>query len=578
MKKISINKKDLVPHIVEKILESEDDEILLVIPQDSEIKKSLSNFYLIKREAETAGKTVYVDSSDPEVIEMYEKAGVEIASSSNEGGDSRVMSDIVPSEHIKYGKQAKGKVRTFKLSKEIEEEEISEEIKSGESFWAKAEEESMNKKQFRIPEEIDELPQPEKRKWFGFIPSFRRTSSIVNVPKDKQEGERHKKKIHWHFGGKGKRVVILVFALVLFVVGAGWAVGAIWGRAEVSLSFKKTTWQYSGKITANKAFSKIDTVKGHLPAELFKQEKNVTRLFPASGTAQVSQKATAKILIYNAYSSSKQTLVASTRFSTPDGKIFRLNNTVVPGAGIKDGKIVPSSVETLITADMPGTDYNIGPFGKMTIPGFKNTPRYDGFYGAMPKQASGGFIGQKKVATDKDIVSAKDKTTQELKGALQVGFLNSRPQGFNVLDGASSVVITKMSVNKNTDADGNFSVFGEASFRALGFRDDDLKSFAEALMLKDFPIMKFIELKLDEQNIAADFVAGQVAFSISANGVLEPEFSGDELKPKIAGKPVNEARTLLIKLPELANAKISLWPFWLNDLPSNSYKIKVIWD
>jgi len=58
MKKISITRKDLVPRIVEKILESEDNEIVLLIPRDSEIKKSLYNFELIRREAEVAGKTM----------------------------------------------------------------------------------------------------------------------------------------------------------------------------------------------------------------------------------------------------------------------------------------------------------------------------------------------------------------------------------------------------------------------------------------------------------------------------------------------------------------------------------------
>ena len=65
----------------------------------------------------------------------------------------------------------------------------------------------------------------------------------------------------------------------------------------------------------------------------------------------MSQKAQGTLTIYNAYSSAPQTLVATTRFVTPDGKIFRLTNEVtVPGAKITNGQIVPSSINAPIAA------------------------------------------------------------------------------------------------------------------------------------------------------------------------------------------------------------------------------------
>ncbi len=544
MKKISINKKDSVPHIVERILESEDNEIILSIPRDSEIKKSLSNFELIKRETEVAGKTVSISSLDAEIVDMAYKARISTGSLSEENVGLRLISDIIPLKRAKEEKRETVKIRVPMPPREIEKEE---KLKLGKSFWAEAEKESETKKQFI--EKMDELPPPEEPE----------------------------KKTRRRFGGE--RIIVSAVALILLIFGAGWAAGALWGKAEISLSFKKISWQYSGKIIASKTISQIDATNGYLPAEVFSQPKNATRLFPASGVAQVSQKATAKILIYNAYSSSKQTLVAATRFSTPDGKIFRLDNTVVvPGAGIKGGKIVPSSIEASVTADKAGAEYNVGPFNKLPIPGFKGTPRYDGFYGVMSRQANGGFVGKKQVTTDQDVSSAKNKTSQGLKDALQGVFLNSLSPGFNILDGASSTSITKLVANKNTDAEGNFSIFGEASFRAIGFRDEDVKSLARILMLKDYPNMDFTDLKLDYQNVKPDFASGQLTFSLVANGILGPQFSANDLKSKIAGRPLSEARSTIIILPDLTNAKISLWPFWLNGLPQKTDKINVVWN
>lgn len=551
MKKISITKKDLVPRIVEKILDCEDSEIILSIPRDSEIKKSISNLELIRREAEVAGKTISISSLDAEVRELAARAGIATGATSEENTNVHTMSDIVPlKRRAKEEKHETVKSRAFKPQKETEvekkeEEEIEEDMKFGKSFWAKAEKESGNKKQFIS--KIDELPPLEEQK----------------TPR--------------RFGGK--KIIVYATVLVLLVVGVGWAVGAFFGKAEISLSFKKIPWQYSGKITAGKTISQVDAANGYLPAEVFSPENNDVRFFPASGVSQVSQKATAKILIYNAYGSSNQKFVATTRFATPDGKIFRLDNTVtVPGAGIKNGKIVPSSVSVSVTAEKAGAEYNIGPFNRLVIPGFKGTPRYDGFYGVMSQQASGGFVGSKKVATDQDVSSAKDKVSQGLEDALRIVFLNSIPKGFNILDGASSTSVTKLIVNKNTDADGNFNILGKALLQAIGFRDEDMKSLVRTLMLKDNSGMDFANLKLSYQNVKPDFISGQMTFSLVADGILTPQFSADDLKSKIVGRPLSEARSTIIVLPDLTNAKISLWPFWLNELPRNVNKINVVWN
>ncbi|MBI4085166.1 MAG: hypothetical protein HY432_01510 [Candidatus Liptonbacteria bacterium] len=544
MEKISITKKDSVPKIVEKILESRKKEIVLFISANSELKGSVPDFELIKREAETAGKKISVDSPDKDILETAEKAGIQtkLSPAEKEKKDSsHFISDILP---LKKGDKEKAEIES-KNSKPAKKLKI-EENTPGESFWEKAREESIAKKRFA--EEKEEAPVRE-----------------------------HKEKKRFRFGMK--KTTALILTVCVFVLGAGWAAGAFWGKAEVSLSFKKTPWHYEGTITASKTFSTVDTSKNNLPAEIFRQEKNMTRIFPASGRTQVSDKATARILIYNVYSSTKQTLVATTRFATPDGKIFRLDKqVVVPGAVTKDGKITPSSIEASVTADKAGTDYNIGPFEKLTIPGFKGTPRYEGFYGTMPQPAAGGFIGEKAVATDQDISLAKGKTEQSLKDTLQSGFLSGRPDGFNILDGASSIAITKLNANKTTDENGNFSVFGEASFQAIAFKDEHLKSLFESIASRDYQGKTFTDLKIDYKNVKADLNSGILTFIVVVDGTLEPRVSEDALKAEIAGKGLGEARAKVIGLPDLSNAKISLWPFWLIKLPANVNRIKVVWN
>ncbi len=553
MQKIFIDRKDTVAKIVGKILENEDKKITLVIPTGSVLKNSLSNFELLEREARVAGKSIFLESVDKDILEFAEKAGLEASHPLfKEDAKPRTLSDIVPlGGGPKEPKEEKIEIKTKKRAGGKKEEPKKEELKED----------------IQIKEESGEDLRGGKEGLEAIEEG--KPAEAISQP------EKRKRKI----SRRGLKILVIALAVILLVIAAGWGAGLVFGRAEIRLSFKKTPWQYQNAFSANKMFSKIDSTQRQLPLEVFIQDKNTTRLFPASGKAVVSQKATGRLTIYNAYSTSPQVFVAATRFMTPDGKIFRLDNqVVVPGATIKDGKIVPSSVEANVTADKPGEEYNLSPVDKLIIPGFKGTPKYNGFYGSLLKSTSGGFVGQKPVAIDQDIASAKDKTAESLKASLASTFLNSRPPEFKIFDKASEIKITKLVVNKETDQNGNFGVFGEAEFRALGFRETDVKAILQDLAAKDYPRLVFQDLKINYNNIKPDFNSGKMDFTVSADGILGPQLSESDLKLKLAGRQLSEARQLILALPDLTNAKISLWPFWLSTLPTAPNKINIVFN
>ena len=97
MFKISVDKKDSAAKIVQKMLESPDSEVLLIIPANSNLKDSASNFELLRREAESAGKRVSVETVDKEVLALARKAKMDaVHPLFKEQAGSRSMSDIVP--------------------------------------------------------------------------------------------------------------------------------------------------------------------------------------------------------------------------------------------------------------------------------------------------------------------------------------------------------------------------------------------------------------------------------------------------------------------------------------------------
>ena len=205
--------------------------------------------------------------------------------------------------------------------------------------------------------------------------------------------------------GFSGRTWLILAVIVIVAGGIVYGLTTIWNHADITITFKQTPWSYQGNFIADKSVAAIGVASNTIPAQIFTSNKNITETFPASSFHDVSVKAQGTITIYNAYNSSPQELVATTRFVTPDGKIFRLANTVtVPGAQVVNGQITPSSITASIVADQPGPNYNIGPVAHLTVPGFqKDTARYNGFYGTITSSTSGGYIGKQATPTAGDI-------------------------------------------------------------------------------------------------------------------------------------------------------------------------------
>jgi len=350
----------------------------------------------------------------------------------------------------------------------------------------------------------------------------------------------------------------------------------VFSHVTVGITFKKTPWQYQANFTAEESASAIDPASNVIPAQVFTNQKNTTQLFPASGEANVSLKAQGTVTIYNDYSAAPQELVATTRFETPGGQIFRLVNAViVPGEQTTNGTLVPSSITAPIVADQAGPSYNIGPVPKLTIPGFATSPKFNGFYGEIASGTSGGFIGNKAVPTAADIASAKSSTTAVLESSLSNVLAATYPNNFKILDGATDVQVTKLVVNTTTDSNGDFSVLGEANLQAVGFDESALKTYLLSLAQTEEASSTFSAINLDYSDVHADFTTGKVSFSLSASGSLEPAFSASDFESEIAGQRLTAARGEIAGLPQLAQGSISAWPMWLQGVPSNVNKIQV---
>jgi hypothetical protein len=573
MKKIIVEKNESVAEVIDRILNEPDSEITLVISKGSTLGKTMRNFHLLKREVEDAGRTLAIESVDENILAFAKESGMEgshplWSGSRADGG----FSDILPMDgHDKDGELPveKPDPPAKKLSsKKRQKGESSVRITIHEEEEASEESEQWEGQKEKEAVTMADEVEVEKKNFFSSESRFFKETAVPEA----RDGESAPRR-----SGIVKKIVGYAIFGVLVLAAAFFAVPRFLGSAKVTLDFQKTPWEYKHTFTADKSVGNINAANNNIPAQVFVSNKNITQLFPASGNANVSQKAKGTITIYNAYSSAPQSLVATTRFVTPDGKIFRLiNGVTVPGAQVTNGQIVPSSINAPIIADQAGDSYNVGSIAKLAIPGFQGTPKYNGFYGSIASSTSGGFVGNKAVPTASDITAAKAKVTDILQSAFPNGE-QANYDNFKILDGATSTQIIKLAVSTSTNEKGEFYVLGEAVFKAIGFDETALKVFLLTQTENNGTASStFSALSMNYSGTQADFTKGMVSFLLDAQGTVEPAFSADDFRRIILGKSIANARSMIAALPGLADGTISAWPSWLANIPSNPNKVQIV--
>lgn len=545
MQRLNIEKNEAVADLIERILEVEDSDIMLVVPKGSRLIDSPSNFRLIAREAKVLEKNISIESVDQDALAHARAAGLAAShplfDDPSKIGDGQSFSDIRP-------RGAKGKAPVEKKLKvkmepepepEPEEEIVTVSSETEEDVYEEEEEEIVDRDD-REEERYDTL-EPRRR-------------------------------------GRGRKVLVWALVILLLVAGGMWFTAYAFGKATVEIAFNESPWTYTGTVTASILAKNLDADSATIPAEMVEQPQNLSpRSFPATGHTTGGQKARGTITIVNAYGADSQELVATTRFTTPDGKIYRLDNgTVVPGATVgADGKVTASSsIKAAVTADQSGSDYNVGAVAHLNIPGFQGTPKYAGFYGVLSEGASGGSSTGGAAPTAEDIKNAKNQMASALNSAFQTTFLAGVPEDLKVLPEALVFSTTTFSIGP-VDAQSQFTVTAASILRAFEFREADVTAFLNAKAQAENSGKELQDLKITYTNVKPDFAKKQMTFAVQATAVLAPQFNSASFAAGIAGKSQDSARQAIQALPDLASAKVSLWPAWLWNLPKSSSKIEI---
>ena len=324
--------------------------------------------------------------------------------------------------------------------------------------------------------------------------------------------------------------------------------------------------------------SRPNFFSGVIPGEILELVKTEEAEFKSTGKKNIEERARGAIKIYNAYSSSPQKLVATTRFTDDSGKIFKLTKTVtVPGALIENGKIKPSFIEAEAEASGIGEDFNIGS-GRFKIPGFEGTPKYETFYGESENGFSGGYQGVAIVISDDDIKKATESVTQSLFNNLKNDITIKVPPGLHLLEPFREVVIENVKTPQKGLRAEIFKVEAKGRARAIVFKDKDMENLVKTAVLANRPdkdaIEGFFTPIFKKPEVKFDKGTGQ--FIVAGSVKLQSKVETEKIQAFILGKKFGTIEEFLKKNGTISSFQFKSFPFWNFKAPSESQKINIL--
>jgi hypothetical protein len=372
---------------------------------------------------------------------------------------------------------------------------------------------------------------------------------------------------------KSSRTMLYV-ACVVLVVALAFGISAFFKSATITVTPRNETRTVSGFFTAQK-----DSTTG-LGYQVVTVSNDVETQVAASGAQQVNTKATGTIVIYNNSGTAPQKLIATTRFQTSAGLVYRLNSAVtVPGRTGSGSSAVPGSVEAQVTADATGSSYNIG-LSDFTLPALKGTPKFSTIYARSKTPMTGGFAGMEKVVSAADASSSNAVLQAQLESSLTTDIVSQIPANFIMYpaDVTYSFSPATQATSATTTGDATAILDKKGTAQAIIF---DKTALSEAIVAQVLPDATSSDVLVDNLDTLTFTYAtsstntlNSISFNLTGSGHFVWAVDENALKSDLLGLSKVQAQALIAaKYPAIQEAWIETQPFWNTTIPLDANKV-----
>jgi len=393
-------------------------------------------------------------------------------------------------------------------------------------------------------------------------------------------------------GARSPRPFILLgFVAGLLTLGVLALAGTIFGKqAQVQLQLAQKTLAKEITVTLDPEISQSDPEKLLLKASTLTKRVSGSDSTLVTGVQEVGEKATGTVTLFNktdsvrSFSAGTQLKAGSVVFTLDEG-VEVASASVNQDTGGESETRVFGKADAKVTATEIGTTGNIAKDVELQVSDFASSS-----YTAVAKEAfTGGSSREVRVVSEKDRTTLLADLKKSLLEQAADDFKAESSNGtFIVPTGETSVVTSKYDAATGDEAD-SLSLELTLDVLAVSYAKQDLKPLAEAVLTTELPTGYTLanqepeilssprEQDLDESEGDAAISAVQVDLNIAALAV--PDVDLGQLALQIAGTTQQEAEGLLSQKAEIAEAKVSLFPWFARiispTLPKDAQKIGI---
>lgn len=357
---------------------------------------------------------------------------------------------------------------------------------------------------------------------------------------------------------RNKRAIFIAVGLILVF----FASAAFRAKMEVRIAPKRSVLDLDQTII----LSQSPKGGGELKFKSFSIPLLKKAVFPATDKTTEASKAEGVIAVFNK-GKDAQVLIASTRFETADGKIYRIPaGIVVPASKTENGKIIPGSKETKVIADKAGPEYNIG-LSDFTLPGLKGSQKFDLIFGRSKIEIKGGSSGERVIVGKEDKNIASTKLINEAKEEAKNTAPGKLPQNeFLIFPSVEYALSKEIVIPAVGEAAKEFEVALEGEIKGASLDRRELENF----LIKKYPQIKgeannFKIKNMDKLSVKiSGYKSDSQTFKMQISGKAEIESaaSADIIKAGIIEKKLSNPGDILSTYPALSRAEVKFKPFW----------------
>lgn len=376
---------------------------------------------------------------------------------------------------------------------------------------------------------------------------------------------------------KGSKRVVIAAVLFVVIVGGAFGLSALLGKTELTVYPVHREPNISSEFTAYP-----DKRENALSYEVMTIESTSESQVKASGQIEKKQQAEGTIEIIKTTPGAER-LITNTRFRSPDGKIFRIKESVVVPGSVNN---VPGTIQAKVFADQVGEEYNLSAGTRFDVPGFQESglgDLYKAIYAENRAPFTGGFDGPQFQIDESELATARQALQVKLRDELLMRVENEKPSGFVTFPGAVAITYNQLpAVEYGQDL---VTIREQAILQIPLFKADEFGAFLAKEAVATYsggPVRvddpSVLEFSYSSATTSSSMIANEPALTFNLKGkpLLIWEYDVEKLTKDLAGLPKTAINNVVSAYPGIEGAKVSITPFWKRSFPKNADEIVVV--